>query len=144
VPAHYDFQWAPLDLVRARDAPSPQVELFPQSNRAHTYLRPIDQSEALGQGAGEVPDYTYPKFIEIARGFGVQARRVRAKSDVRETLKEMIAHSGPYLLDVLIPYQAHVLPMIPAGMTVRDIIKARSVDPTRLIDQEVILSHLFI
>jgi len=27
------------------------------------------------------------------------------------------------VLDVLIPYQEHVLPMIPAGMTVRDIIK---------------------
>jgi hypothetical protein len=56
----------------------------------------------------------------------------------------MIAHSGPYLLDVPIPYQAHVLPKIPAGMTVRDIIKSRSVDPTRLIDQEIILFHLFI
>ena len=127
-----------------RDAPSPQVELFPLDNRAHAYLRPIDQSEALGQGAGDVPDYTYPNFIEIARGFGVQARRVRAKIDVRDALMEMIAHSGSYLLDVPIPYQERVLPMIPTGMTVRDIIKARSVDPTRLIDQEVILSHLFI
>jgi acetolactate synthase-1/2/3 large subunit len=127
-----------------RDAPSPHVELFPQSNRAHTYLRPIDQPEALGQGAGEVPDYTYPDLVEIAGGFGVQARRVRAKSDVRDALMEIIAHSGPYLLDVPIPYLEDVLPMSPAGMTVRDIIKARSVDPTRLIDQEVILSHLFI
>jgi acetolactate synthase-1/2/3 large subunit len=127
-----------------RDAPSPQVELFPLDNRAHAYLRPIDQSEALGQGAGDVPDYTYPNFIEIARGFGVPARRVRAKRDVREALKEMIAHSGPYLLDVLIPYQKHVLPMIPVGMTVRDIIKAQSVDQSRLIDQQIILSHLFI
>jgi thiamine pyrophosphate-dependent acetolactate synthase large subunit-like protein len=78
------------------------------------------------------------------RGFGVQARRVRAKSDVREALKEMIAHSEPYLLDVPNPYQEHVLSMIPTGMIVRDIIQARSVDSTRLIDQEVILSHFFI
>jgi len=26
-------------------------------------------------------------------------------------------------LDVQVPYQEHVLPMIPAGMTVRDLIK---------------------
>jgi acetolactate synthase-1/2/3 large subunit len=31
---------------------------------------------------------------------------------------------GPFVLDVLVPHQEHVLPMIPSGMTVRDIIKA--------------------
>jgi acetolactate synthase-1/2/3 large subunit len=36
----------------------------------------------------------------------------------------MIAYPGPFVLDVMIPYQEHVLPMIPAGMTVRDIIKS--------------------
>ena len=30
----------------------------------------------------------------------------------------------PYVLDVMVPYQEHVLPMIPSGMTVKDIIKA--------------------
>ncbi len=35
----------------------------------------------------------------------------------------MIAHPGPYVLDVLVPYQEHVLPMIPSGMTVKEIIK---------------------
>ena len=39
-------------------------------------------------------------------------------------LQEMIAHPGPYVLDVLVPYQEHVLPMIPAGGTVREIIKS--------------------
>ncbi len=35
----------------------------------------------------------------------------------------MIAYPGPYVLDVEVPYQEHVLPMIPAGMTVKDLIK---------------------
>jgi acetolactate synthase-1/2/3 large subunit len=35
----------------------------------------------------------------------------------------MINHDGPYVLNVHVPYQEHVLPMIPAGMTVRDLIK---------------------
>ena len=30
---------------------------------------------------------------------------------------------GPYLLDIAVPYQEHVLPMIPSGMTVRDLIR---------------------
>src|SRR5262249_321459 len=37
---------------------------FYESNRAHTYLGPIDQPEALGQGEGEVPDSIYPDFVE--------------------------------------------------------------------------------
>jgi acetolactate synthase-1/2/3 large subunit len=36
----------------------------------------------------------------------------------------MLDSKGPYGLNVLGPYQEHVLPMIPGGMTVRDIIKA--------------------
>ncbi len=35
----------------------------------------------------------------------------------------MIAYDGPYVLDVQVPYQEHVLPMIPAGVTVKEIIK---------------------
>jgi acetolactate synthase-1/2/3 large subunit len=96
---------------------------FYESNRAHTYLGPIHHPEAIGQGEGELPESTYPDFVAIARGFGVGARQIRNKADVPGALEEMIAYPGAYVLDVLVPYQEHVLPMIPAGMTVRDIIK---------------------
>jgi acetolactate synthase I/II/III large subunit len=97
---------------------------FHEGNRAHTYLGPVDHPEAIGEGAGDLPEVTYPDFVTIARGFGVAARQVRKKDEVVDALKEMIAHPGPYVLDVLVPYQEHVLPMIPAGATVRDIIKS--------------------
>jgi acetolactate synthase-1/2/3 large subunit len=96
---------------------------FYASNRAHTYLGPIHHPEAIGRGEGELPEELYPDFVAIARGFGITARQVRRKAEVPDALAEMIAHRGPYVLDVLVPYQEHVLPMIPAGMTVRDIIK---------------------
>ncbi len=97
---------------------------FYASNRAHTYLGPVDHPEAIGQGEGELPEVTYPNFVTVARGFGIEARQIRQKSEVIDALKEMIAYPGPYVLDVLVPYQEHVLPMIPAGGTVRDIIKS--------------------
>jgi acetolactate synthase-1/2/3 large subunit len=96
---------------------------FFAGNRAHTYLGPIDHPEATGKGAGELPEVTYPDLVTVARGFGVAARQVRHKAELIDALKEMIAHPGPYVLDVLVPYQEHVLPMIPAGMTVKEIIK---------------------
>ncbi len=96
---------------------------FHAANRAHTYLGPIDDPEAIGQGNGITPEQRYPDFVAIARGFQWDARHVRQKADLSGAIQEMIDSPGPYLLDVQVPYQEHVLPMIPSGMTVRDLIK---------------------
>jgi len=96
---------------------------FHQGNRAHTYLGPIDHPEAIGEGNGLGPSTRYPDFVTIAKGFGCGAASVKQKSDLSAAIKEMIAYPGPFVLDVEVPYQEHVLPMIPAGMTVKDLIK---------------------
>jgi len=96
---------------------------FFKGNRAHTYLGPVDHPEACGQGDGISPECRYPDFVAIARGFGWQAETISRKADLVPALERMINSSGPALLDVQVPYQEHVLPMIPSGMTVRDLIK---------------------
>ena len=96
---------------------------FMQGNRAHTYLGPIDHPEARGQGDGLGPKNRYPDFVKIAKGYGCGAAYVRNKADLVPALEEMINYEGPYVLDVEVPYQEHVLPMIPGGLTVRDMIK---------------------
>jgi acetolactate synthase-1/2/3 large subunit len=96
---------------------------FHEGNRAHTYLGPIDNPEAIGQGSVDKPADRYPDFVSIAKGYGAGARYVREKSELEDALKEMINYPGPFVLDVEVPYQEHVLPMIPAGMTVKDLIK---------------------
>ncbi|MFO0876610.1 MAG: biosynthetic-type acetolactate synthase large subunit [Gemmataceae bacterium] len=85
---------------------------FFEGNRAHTYL---------GAGFGEEP---YPDFVSLARGFRCGSRRISRKEEVDAALEEMIDSKLPYLLEVMVPYQEHVLPMIPSGHTVRDMIKA--------------------
>jgi len=96
---------------------------FFKGNRAHTYLGPIDNPEACGQGDGISPDCRYPDFVAIAAGFGWQAETVVEKADLSAALERLVSAPGPALLDVQVPYQEHVLPMIPSGMTVRDLIK---------------------
>ena len=96
---------------------------FMQGNRAHTYLGPIHHPEARGQGDGLGPSERYPNFVAIAKGYGCGAAYIRKKSDLVPALEEMINYPGPYVLDVEVPYQEHVLPMIPGGMTARDMIK---------------------
>ena len=95
---------------------------FMSGRRAHTYLGPIDNPEWFGQGTGDTQGDTYPNFVQIARGFGVEAAQVRKKSELPAALDKMLEAKGPYLLDVICPYQEHVLPMIPAGGTARDMI----------------------
>jgi len=96
---------------------------FHAANRAHTYLGPIDHPEAVGAGDGITPEERYPDFVAIAAGFGWKGRHVSKKAELAAALQEMIDTPEPYVLDVQIPYQEHVLPMIPAGMTVGDLIK---------------------
>ncbi len=96
---------------------------FFKGNRAHTYLGPIDAPEACGQGDGISPECRYPDFVGIATGFGWQAETVVEKADLVPALERLLAAEGPAILDVQVPYQEHVLPMIPSGMTVRELIK---------------------
>lgn len=98
---------------------------FMGSNRAHTYLGPIDHEEASGPGSTIAHTYAterYPDFVQIAKGYGCGAATVRRKADLEAALLEMINYPGPFVLDVEVPYQEHVLPMIPSGKTVDDMI----------------------
>ena len=73
-------------------------------------------------GSPDNPGALYPDFVKIAAGFGVKGRRVLKKSELREAIQEMLDHDGPYVLDIIVPYTEHVLPMIPAGRTVKDML----------------------
>jgi acetolactate synthase I/II/III large subunit len=98
---------------------------FMGSNRAHTYLGPIHHEEAKGPGSTVAHTYAnnrYPNFVQIAKGYGCGAATVRRKADLDEALLEMMNYPGPFVLDVEVPYQEHVLPMIPSGKTVDDMI----------------------
>lgn len=82
---------------------------FYKANRAHTYLgNPKDDSEI------------YPDFLTIAKGFGIPAARITKTDEVRYAIKAMLETPGPYLLDVIVPHQEHVLPMIPSGGAFKD------------------------
>ena len=98
---------------------------FMEGNRAHTYLGPISHEEASGKSDVDRFKYAedrYPDFVQIAKGYGCGAATIRKKADLEGAIREMIDYKGPYLLDVQVPYQEHVLPMIPGGLTCDDMI----------------------
>ena len=96
---------------------------FFKSNRANTYLGPIDHPETLGKGDGFGPPTRYPDYVTIAKGYGWDAMLVSEKSELPAAIQKMIDAPGSFLLDVTVPYQEHVLPMIPAGATLQEMIR---------------------
>ncbi|MEO1497430.1 MAG: biosynthetic-type acetolactate synthase large subunit [Planctomycetota bacterium] len=98
---------------------------FMSGNRAHTYLGPIDKPEwhGEGDGIGELDQANrYADFVGIGKAYGCGGAYVEKKADLAGAIEEMIAYDGPFILDVAVPYQEHVLPMIPGGMTVKEMI----------------------
>jgi acetolactate synthase I/II/III large subunit len=84
---------------------------FFDGNRGHTYL-----------GDPEKRRQIYPDYVAMAHSFKVPAQRVMYKKDLRRAMQEMLDSDQPYVLDVVCPYTEHVIPFIPAGRTVADMI----------------------
>ncbi len=93
---------------------------FYNSTRGHTIL-----GDPKNIGGPDNLGGIYPDFVKIAEGFGVKARRVYKREDLRAAIREMLAHDGPYVLDVIVPYTEHVLPFIPQGKSAKEIITER-------------------
>uniref|UniRef100_A0A2N9IES5 Acetolactate synthase n=1 Tax=Fagus sylvatica TaxID=28930 RepID=A0A2N9IES5_FAGSY len=84
---------------------------FYKANRAHTYLGdPSRESEI------------FPNMLKFAEACDIPAARVTRKEDLRGAIQKMLDTPGPYLLDVIVPHQEHVLPMIPSGGAFKDVI----------------------
>ncbi|MFW5996753.1 MAG: biosynthetic-type acetolactate synthase large subunit [Verrucomicrobiota bacterium] len=57
----------------------------------------------------------YPDFAQIAKGYEIPAKEVWHLDELRGSIREMLDADGPFLLDVHVEYEEHVLPMIPSG-----------------------------
>jgi acetolactate synthase-1/2/3 large subunit len=84
---------------------------FYKGNRGHTYL-----------GDPENRQQIYPDYTAVCTSFNVKCERVMYKKDLRGAVQRMLDADEPYVLDVIVPYTEHVLPFIPAGRTVADMI----------------------
>ena len=84
---------------------------FYEGNRGNTYL-----------GDPENRKQIYPDYIAMAKGFNVPCERVMFKKDLRAAMQRMLDSDQPYVLDVIVPYTEHVLPFIPAGKSVAEMI----------------------
>ena len=84
---------------------------FYAGNRGNTYLGDPDNRKLI-----------YPDYTAVCTSFNVQCERVMYKKELRAAVQRMLDAKEPYVLDIIVPYTEHVLPFIPAGKTVADMI----------------------
>jgi acetolactate synthase-1/2/3 large subunit len=62
-----------------------------------------------------------PDFQMIAKGYGLAVNKVGERSNLEAAVKEMLAHEGSYMLEVMVGKENNVFPMIETGASVSDI-----------------------
>ena len=92
---------------------------FYGSVRGHTILGSGDPDNI---GGPDNVDALYPDFVKICEGFGMKAKRVLKREELRPAIREMLDSDEPYLLDIICPFKEHVMPMIPQGKSAKDIL----------------------
>lgn len=64
---------------------------------------------------------TSPDFVTVAKGYGIAAKKVADRKDLRSALSEMLGHKGSFLLEVMVGKENNVFPMVPQGCSVAEI-----------------------
>ncbi len=66
-------------------------------------------------------DITSPDYIMVAKGYGIEGKKVEHREDLKQALQTMLNHNGAYLLEVMVGKENNVFPMVPQGCSVSEI-----------------------
>lgn len=93
-------------------------DMFYEGNHANTVLSKNREKIAGPDNLDDV----YPNYPEIAKGYGWRTLRISKKEELEGAIREMVDSKEPFLLEILVPHDEHVLPFIPPGKSAHDII----------------------
>jgi acetolactate synthase-1/2/3 large subunit len=63
-----------------------------------------------------------PDFAKVAEAFGATGIKVTKKRDVRPAIDKAIETPGPVVLDFAVDREENVMPMVPAGAAISEMI----------------------
>lgn len=90
----------------------------------NTVLGMVRQWQKLfyGNRFSQTDPHRKTDFVELAKAFGVNGMRIHNDAEAESVLKEAFAKNEPVVIDCCISPDENVLPMIPPGKTVDDMI----------------------
>ena len=66
-------------------------------------------------------DIASPDYVQVAKGYGIAGKKVNKREELKDSLKNMLAHKGSYLLEIMVGKEDNVFPMVPQGCSVSEI-----------------------
>ena len=72
-----------------------------------------------------------PDFVKLAEAFGAFGVRVTDKTQVRAAIEQAMAYDGPAVVDFIVEQEDNVYPMIPAGMTINELLEEPTLQRVR-------------
>lgn len=92
----------------------------------NSYLGMVRQwQELFWQERYSSTEMLNPDFVKIAQAYGIEAACVDKREDLSAAIQYMVAHQGPYVLEVRVEPHTLVYPMIPAGSPISHIIMGK-------------------
>lgn len=81
------------------------------------YMGMVRQWQQMFHGDRHSESYmdSLPDFVALAEAFGLKGLRCESPDTLDDTLRAMLAHPGPVLVDIIVDPDENVYPMIPAG-----------------------------
>ncbi|MGC8964223.1 MAG: biosynthetic-type acetolactate synthase large subunit [Brevinematia bacterium] len=65
-----------------------------------------------------------PDFIKLTDAYGIKGLKVDKPGELKTAINEMLNHKGPFILDVWVEKEENVLPMVPPGRGLLEMIEA--------------------
>ncbi|WP_375379468.1 biosynthetic-type acetolactate synthase large subunit [Hymenobacter volaticus] len=66
-------------------------------------------------------DIASPDYVTVASGYRIAGKRVEARTELKQSLQQMLEHPGSFLLEVMVSKENNIFPMVPQGCSVSEI-----------------------
>ncbi|WP_371413476.1 biosynthetic-type acetolactate synthase large subunit [Thermaerobacter sp. FW80] len=97
------------------------VKVFIINNRAHGMVRQW-QDLFYGHRLSASVFEHQPDFVKLAEAYGIAAFRITHPDELAGTVREALARPGPVVVDCVVRQEEDVLPMVPPGAALKEMI----------------------
>ncbi|MDD5021303.1 MAG: biosynthetic-type acetolactate synthase large subunit [Endomicrobiaceae bacterium] len=97
-------------------------EMFYGKRYSHTCLNKSKNCPEICNTPNKDCPVYIPDFVKVAQAYSAHAVRVTDSKDVEKTIKEALAFDGVYLVEFMVDREENVLPMVPTGANLDEVI----------------------
>ena len=100
-----------LALIKKNRLP---IKIIVLNNQSLGMIRHFQEMYFDSRFCATVEDYALPDFCAVARGYGIESRRVSGFSELHNA-KELLENGEPVLIEIMLPEKTYVLPKLPVN-----------------------------